>query len=173
MANENLRLAPPWGSQIAWREVHGSIGYHIDRYQISLQPVVMIARRTRAHLESIFELLDDLSTETCFRCPDPCCLTASPWFDLRDLIYLHLNCLRIPSSQTIDAHRSDCRYLSAGGCTLSRSIRPWICTWYLCPVQTVNLEKRRPVQYENFKRTVKEIKMLRRQLEDAFIRVIV
>ena len=173
MTNENLRLAPPWGSKIAWQEVHGSIGYHVDRYQISLKPVVTLARRARTRLESIFEFLDDLSTETCSRCPDPCCLTASPWFDFRDLIYLHLNRLRIPSSQTIDAYRADCRYLSAGGCILSRSIRPWICTWYLCPVQTANLEKRGPDQYETFKRTVKEIKRLRQQLEDAFIRVIV
>ena len=173
MSDQLLQLAPPWGSKFAWQEVHANIGYHIHRYQTDLKPVATIARQARILLDSIYTLLDDLGTETCDRCAAPCCLTSSPWFDFRDLIFLHLNHLAIPLTQSIDAYKTACCYLSSGGCTLSRAIRPWICTWYLCPVQTSNLKKRRLDQYETFVHTVREIKCCRRQMEDAFIRIII
>ena len=173
MPDKPLQLAPPWGSKIAWQEIHSSLGYHIQRYQDELKPVVTIARRVRSRLETIFELLDGLCAATCSRCPDPCCLTASPWYDFRDLIFLHLNRLAITLTQPIEVYRTACRFLSSRGCTLPRSIRPWICTWYLCPVQTANLKKRRLDQYETFNRTIQEIKRCRRQMENAFVRIIV
>lgn len=173
MPDEPLQLAPPWGSKIAWQEAHGNIGYHTLRYKAELKPVVTIARRTRARMETVFELLDDLCAATCSRCPDPCCLTASPWFDFRDLIFLHLNRLAIPLAQPIEAYRAACHYLSPRGCILPRPLRPWVCTWYLCPVQTANLKKRCSDRYNTFNRTVQEIKGCRRQLEDAYIRIIV
>ena len=173
MPDAPLQFAPPWGSKNAWQEVHGNIGYHIQRYQAELKPVVTIARRARVRLETVFELLDDICAATCSRCPDPCCLTASPWYDFRDLIFLHLNRFAIPLTQPIETYRAVCSYLSSRGCTLPRPIRPWICTWYLCPVQTASLRNRGPDRYKTFNRTVQEIKGYRRRLEDGFVRIIV
>jgi hypothetical protein len=168
-----LQYAPPWGSKNAWQAVHGNIGYHIHRYEIELRPVVTIARRIRDRLASVFPLLDDLGAATCFRCPFPCCLSASPWYDLRDLLFLHLNYLPIPITQPVETYGAACCYLSPKGCTLPRAMRPWICTWYLCPVQKANLRKQGPDSYETFNRTLDDIKRCRRQLEDSFIRIIV
>jgi hypothetical protein len=123
-------------------------------------------------LESIFSLLDDLCLETCPRCPSPCCLHASPWFDFRDLIFLNLNTLAIPVSQSIETLNETCRYVSPRGCTLDRISRPWICTWYLCSVQTANLKSRRSHQREDLMLAINEIKVLRKEMEDAFIRVV-
>ena len=109
---------------------------------------------------------------TCRYCPEPCCLTASPWYDFRDLLFLHLNTLEIPQSQPLHDDTNTCCYLGPWGCDLSRITRPWICIWYLCPTQVANLKKRNSQQGDPINQTVSEIKRGRRQLELEFIGVI-
>ena len=165
-------LSPPWGSVPAWEEANFSIDFHIKRHYHRLGPVLQIARETCIRLESIFPSLDDIGRLTCSRCPDACCLSASPWYDWRDLIFLHLNRLSIPPTQTISRFAETCCYISHKGCTLRRVTRPWICTWYLCPAQTANLNARNIAQRRFLSRVLAKIKALRIYLEDEFIRII-
>ena len=167
-----INLAPPWGSNPAWQEANRCIDIHVHRYNAKLKSSLTMAQDLRARLESIFPILEDLCTVTCSWCPEPCCLTASPWFDFRDLIFLHLNHLSIPLNQPIDAYEATCCYISPQGCKLPRIIRPWICIWYLCPVQKANLKKRGNCLLETFIRTIEEIKIARKQIEDEFICII-
>ena len=105
-------------------------------------------------------------------CPEPCCLTACPWYDFRDLLFLHLNPLEIPQSQPIHTYKDSCCYLSPRACTLSRITRTWICTWYRCPGRKANLKKRNRRQWETINRTVSKIKRGHEQLEVEFIRAL-
>ena len=168
-----LTLSPPWGSIAAWQEANIGIDYHLKLYFHRLKASRQSARETRIRLESIFSSLDDLCLMTCPRCPDVCCLSASPWYDLRDLIFLHLNQLSIPLTQPISGFKETCCYLSHKGCTLPRIIRPWICTWYLCPAQTANLKKRSINRWQALSRVLGNIKARRKKMEDEFIRIII
>ena len=96
-----LNFTPPWGSSAAWQEANRSIDIHIHRYRAELGPAAAIAREARSRLASIFPFLNDLCMATCRCCPESCCLTASPWYDFRDLLFIHLNRLEIPRSQPI------------------------------------------------------------------------
>ena len=165
-------LSPPWGSACDWQAANISIDYHLNRYYQDLAPAIQIARDIRNRLESIFGTLDDLGRITCPKCPDVCCLSANPWYDLRDLIFLHLNQLPIPRTQTIPGTKDTCCYISHRGCTLSRIIRPWICTWYLCPAQTAYTRKSNEGGRQPLSRALGEVKALRKDLEDEFIRVL-
>ena len=165
-------LSPPWGSIADWQEANTSIDIHINRYFHSLKAAMQIARDARIRLESIFPTLDDLGRMTCPLCPDACCLSASPWYDMRDLIFLHLNRVSIPLTQTIPAIKETCCYLGRSGCTLPRITRPWICTWYLCPAQTANIKARNAGRRQTLIRVLSEIKVLRKQLEKIFIETI-
>jgi hypothetical protein len=171
-STDPLQLAPPWGTKPAWREANRCIDGLNQRYSVKLNSAAVLSVSLRHRLESIFSLLDDLCLETCPRCPNPCCLHASPWFDFRDLIFMHLNTLAIPISQTIGALNETCRYVSPRGCTLARISRPWICTWYLCSVQTANLNIRRAHQVQKLTSAINEIKALRKEMEEVFTRVI-
>jgi hypothetical protein len=91
MSHKPLNLAPPWGSSPAWQEVNRSIDIHIHRYRAELRPAGATARETCNRLASVLPFLNGLSMTTCRCCPEPCCLTASPWYDFRDLLFLHLN----------------------------------------------------------------------------------
>ena len=170
-AKEPFQLVPPWGTNPEWCEANHCRDSLIQRYSDSLNSAVSLAFLVRDQLESIFDLLDELCVETCPQCPDPCCLNASPWYDFRDLIYLHLNSLAIPFSQTIHAMNAICCYSSPRGCALARISRPWICTWYLCSVQTANLTFRRFDQWKELKLTINKIKNFRKEMEESFIRV--
>ena len=167
-----LIFKPPWESSPDWRQANRSFDIHIDRYRTELGSALATAREVRSRLASIFPFLNDLCMATCRCCPEPCCLTANPWYDFRDLLFLHLNFLEIPRSQPVHADKDTCCYLSPRGCMLSRITRPWICTWYLCPTQTENLKNRNRRQWETINQTVSDIKRGREQLEVEFIRVI-
>jgi len=171
-SDESSQLAPPWGTEPVWQEANRSIDDLIQRYAGKLSSAVALASLVRLRLGSIFNILDEICIETCPRCPDPCCLHASPWFDFRDLIFLHLNALAPPVSQPIEVMNATCRYFSPRGCTLTRISRPWICTWYLCSVQTANLNNRRSNQKKGIIFTINEIKAFRKEMEEAFVRVI-
>ena len=165
-------LSPPWGSASDWRAANTSIEYHLKRYEQELEPAIQFASGIRNRLESIFTLLDDLGRITCPRCPDICCLSANPWYDMRDLIYLHLNRLAIPPTQPISGINNTCCYVSPRGCSLDRVTRPWICTWYLCPAQTANIRKSRTGRWQRLRPALDEVKGQRKKLEEEFVRVV-
>ncbi len=168
-----LQPLPPWGTKHSWHEANCSLESICNRYFAELIAAMALAELLRLKLESIFSMLDDLCLETCTRCPNPCCLHATPWFDFRDLVFLHLNTLAIPIAQTIKALNETCRFAGPRGCTLDRISRPWICTWYLCSVQTANLNSRRANQRKYLTSAINEVKAFRKEMEEAFIRVIV
>ena len=172
MLLKSLNPAPPWGSSPTWKEANHSIDNHIHRYREELGAAKATAQKIRSLLASNFEFLNDLCMTTCRWCPESCCLTASPWYDLRDLLFLHLNFLKIPRSQPIHDYRDTCCYLNPRGCTLPRITRPWICTWYFCPTQTTKMKKNSRSQLNTIRRAICEIKRGRQQLEMEFIRVI-
>jgi len=65
-----------------------------------------------------------------------------------------------------------CRYLTDTGCSLPRVARPWICTWYLCPVQAELLRTRLPRQERRIAEAWQEIKASRKRMERAFIEAV-
>ena len=162
----------PWGSSVQWKEAHQSLSYHLSRHPNAWNEAQAVAGHLETQLKALFPILDELCIHTCPRCPEPCCLTAKIWFDFKDLLFLHLARKPVPLNPPVSAREDTCRYLSHKGCMLPRSSRPWICTWYLCPVQTAILRKRDSRRYDAFNRIIHQIKKLREVLEEKFIRVV-
>jgi hypothetical protein len=162
----------PWGSSTQWKEAHHSVNIHLRRYPNDWNELLLVAHTLENRLTALFPILDDLCINSCPWCPQPCCLAAKVWFDFKDLLFLHLNRLPIPLAQPINDLKTTCRYFSHRGCVLPRINRPWICTWYLCPVQTAILRKRDYLQYDTVSRIILEIKVFRNKLEKEFIRVV-
>ena len=164
--------AQPWSAPEQWQEASRTLVHLIRRYRGDLENTTAVARSIQSGLVSIFPSLDRLCIATCSRCPDPCCLTAKPWFDFRDLLFLNLLEARIPPGQPLRNFRATCRYIGPRGCTLPRLARPWICTWYVCPTQTAYLNKNDPPLKKRLDRTLRGIKAGRMDMEAAFLRVI-
>jgi len=164
---------PPWGSSANWFEANRSLDHLIRLNRAELKRARMLARGIQVYLGSIFSFLDDLCAVTCLFCPDPCCLVAKVWIDFKDLLFLHLSGQQIPQSQPLQDLKNTCQYASPRGCTLKRIVRPWICTWYLCPVQVANFRQQPLDVQETFNQTVKAVKTTRKEMEAEFIQVTV
>jgi len=117
------------------------------------------------------DMLDELCRNTCILCPDPCCLSADVRYDLRDLLFLKLTDQVQPAGQPREMPGKSCRYLGTKGCTLPRFSRPWICTWYLCPVQKSRLLRDNGDSLVKLTTEIKKIQQTRKEMETAFIKI--
>lgn len=162
-------LWPPWATPSEWREVNDALVHLMGHHADALPPLVRMARNIGERLEAVFPVMDHLCCLTCPECREPCCRVAKPWFDLRDLLFLHLAGGGIAPSQPIAGRRDHCRYLTPKGCSLPRIERPWICTWYLCPVQKKILRSETPDSVWETEEALKWIADRRKQLEAEWI----
>ena len=162
----------PWASPALWEAANQSIDYYLQRYHSDLKQTTFVAQEIKFGLNSIFPILDELCAHSCPWCPEPCCLSASVWFDFKDLLYLHFNKLHISPTQPKTDLRIPCKYLGLRGCRLPRIARPWICTWYLCPTQTAKLSNGNQAKHDLLNRAFAQIKSGRNLLESEFIRII-
>lgn len=109
------------------------------------------------------KLMDQLCAVACPWCPAPCCIDARVWLDQVDLAFIHLAGFEPPPAQLRDNLHQTCRYLGSRGCLLPRFIRPWVCTWHLCPTLKRRLA-RVPSQFDQWSSLEASIKKLRTQL---------
>jgi hypothetical protein len=172
MSRQFYPTHPPWGPIIKWRESNLALDHLIQRHGPRLDAARTMARTIRLELERLFPALDDLCTQSCPWCPEPCCITAQVWIDFRDLLCMHLDGQPIPAAQLFDAPTDICRYLGPKGCRLPRLLRPWACTWYLCPTQTAILRRQDDAAQEAVHTRMQAIKQHRLAVEAEFIRVI-
>lgn len=146
--------------------------YLIARHAKALKPAIKVARDIHAGQKKLHAFMDDLCRQTCPWCPSPCCMSATVWIDFRDLLYLHLSGLPLPDKQLLNERGATCRHLGIRGCRLPRQSRPWTCTCYLCPTQRNIIRKRGEAFRTSIDETIQAVKIGRKQLEAAFMRVI-
>lgn len=170
MQSDEVHNSPiPWSRPAEWMAAQRSIHFHIHRFRHLREALEPLAGRIEADLCAIGSLMEWLGAHTCSFCPQPCCLTARVWYDFRDLLRLQVSGKSIPEGQPITDYAGKCRYVSHRGCRLSRPLRPWICTWYLCPVQKRRLERQPGGILERLTLAMEEIKTRRVLLEERFV----
>lgn len=162
---------PPWSSNAQWSEAHWTIQYLLQRHHRSLSRSKELASSINSRLNLLFPLMESLCKVSCTECRTCCCRQAKPFFDFKDLLYLHLREENIPVGQPIGSDDDYCRYLAQDGCLLPRTSRPWICTWYTCPAQ-INLLPDEHWDRSELDRQLRAIKKRRGMLEQEFIRVV-
>ncbi len=165
-------LAPPWRTSETWQEANWSVADHMMSYGSDLGSFKGLFRDIKERMNTIFSMLDELCDNTCPWCPDPCCLSASVWFDFRDLLFLHASGNPIPPSQPKQDLKATCRYLGHRGCSIPRISRPWICTRYLCDSQLACLRKKDQETQDVFNQAIQTVNKKRTAIEDVFIRVV-
>lgn len=159
----------PWSHPADWKAAQQSIHYHLNRRPGVRKTLLPRAREMGRLMQDLAIQMETLCANTCSHCPDPCCLTASVWFDFRDLLGFHLLGTPIPIGQPASDYQGRCRYMAPRGCRLPRLIRPWICTWYLCPVQSRWLKKQPGPAGRRLLAALERMKTRRTELETQFL----
>ena len=161
----------PWASSSAWREGRLSLTMTIAAAGADLDPARAMASRIVHRYDLAGDLFDTLSGESCGVCRRPCCRDARVWLDFKDLLLIHLSGQSPPPAQLRCNRQERCRYLTSQGCTLPRGVRPWVCTWYICPAQRRMLLRDIPGGPVRLARWWQEIASLREAMEAAFLAV--
>jgi hypothetical protein len=160
---------PPWSTAVLWEEVNQSLAIHLRLYHDHLIRARTYARLIQKDFWRIYPLMDELCLKTCPTCRRTCCRRAKPYFDFRDLVYLHFCNIQPPYAQPIKNADDKCRYLTSRGCDLPREKRPWICTWYICPDQKRLWENDFFVKGQAVDMALARIKAHRKILEGEFV----
>lgn len=160
---ETAAASLPLADEAVWLAANQEIG----RLCALPDPQVRRARRAAEEMAGLLAqadaLLEPLCAATCPWCPRPCCLDARVWLDRRDLLFIHLGGQAPPPAQLRQSVDQPCRYLGRRGCALPRALRPWVCTWYLCPTLTARLAGQ-PAELAQWRLLEARIKALRRQI---------
>ena len=161
-----------WDTPPVWREAQANLN-HLLSLRITRESSILHLADTISHtISSLEPVLSELCLQTCPDCSNPCCERATVRYDFRDLIFLHLQHKGLPLFQPKPDPGSPCYMLGEKGCLLPRYMRPFMCTWYLCPVQ---MDLVRGASSDNINRLpeqLREIQDKRKQLEAKFVQLL-
>lgn len=163
---------PPWKERDHWSQAVHSLKYAGARRRRRLMQAEKFADQIERKLRTVDSALETLCNATCESCIDICCKKATVWYDFKDLLYLYFSTGRLPDGQIHKKPDQTCCHLTPAGCYLSRSVRPFICTWYLCPDQAFLCAGQRPGGLNCIQASIQEIQGLRKQLESEFIKAV-
>jgi len=163
----------PWQTAEDWHQVLLSLKAVEKKGKDKLPALFCIAKKIQKNYEMISEPMESLCACTCVNCEDICCMRATIWFDFKDLLYIYFATGKFPESQikkiTLKNQIRTCGCLTKKGCILSRTERPFVCTWYLCPAQKEYLRQYHPERLHHFEQTLLTIKGLRNQMGEKFV----
>ena len=162
----------PWPTPELWQAANTRLAAALAAAAPHLTRVRIQAERLTAQMASLAREQQRLAAATCAWCPQICCLSATVWYDHRDLVQFHLAGLAPPPGQPRTDPQRICRYLGGRGCRLPRRVRPWICTWYICPTQRRRLRRDRVCPTPPLEAAVVQITARRRELAAAVEAVI-
>ena len=162
-----------WKRRPIWQAVQNVLAFTLDQMSGECRGgLEEQAKALQADYEAIFPLLDRACAATCPWCPMPCCLVADARFDLKDLLFIHLRRVPVPLGQPRGDGHAVCRYLGPSGCLLPRISRPWICTWYLCPMQKQWFFAYDKKGWRQISGAIESIKKQRNELERQYVGVL-
>ena len=163
------RFSAPWSEPKAWNEATSAIGGTRLQNRHDAERCSTTAKRILKLYRELDDPMSALCAVTCPTCNDSCCLRASVWYDFKDLLYIHFSGQDWPPHQALSIESRHCQYLTPNGCALPRSIRPFICIWYLCPSQKQMIIRCRDRGFKGLDAHLQSLKDERRLLEAQYI----
>ncbi|MCP3889550.1 MAG: hypothetical protein GY702_11865 [Desulfobulbaceae bacterium] len=158
----------PWIHGYDWLQVTSSIVRTVSIMGAEVQTLKGLALDISLEYQGIDSQMEELCKKSCISCTDICCVRATVWYDLKDLLVIYLSTGGLPGRQIYRDEAKACCHLTASGCRLPRSERPFICTWYICAEQKKLLSPS-SVPGPSLSGEIEKIKGLRNNLETRYI----
>ena len=119
-------------------------------------------------IEAIDVFIQGHTAEVCPHCRNVCCINRHSYYDYADLIYIQALGLEPPAYKEDVRDTDCCQFLSATGCTIERSLRPFRCNWYFCGALLKSMEDGAAKPYRKFIKEFQKIIELKKTLMDTF-----
>lgn len=170
LLSSSERADIPWHDEASWQELQIAISAICSSLGEQETDIRRIAQQIRHHYQLLEQPMDVLCGRACTTCQEVCCLRATLWYDLSDLLFLYLISAELPAGQIHRLPGGVCCNLGQQGCMLPRWQRPFICSWYICGAQQNELQTLPDLA--GVKETVEELRSLRKRLLAACLEAV-
>lgn len=139
---------------------------------IDLDRVKKLARDLFHFINTVDPFIQKHTETVCAVCTAVCCTNKHAYYEYEDIIYILSLGLETPVYGNSGADSDPCRFMGSNGCTVSRLLRPYRCTWYFCAPLLENMQNDSAVAYRKFIGSLEEITRKREDMLNAFIELI-
>lgn len=164
------RTEIPWQDEGSWQELQLAIAAICSGLAGKETEVRKLARALHLGYQQLEQPMDQLCSRSCPSCQEVCCVRATLWYDLPDLLFIYLISAELPGGQIFRQPGGACCQLGTAGCVLPRWQRPFICSWYLCASQQTILQGL--PEPAGIQATVERLRSLRKQLYRACVEAV-
>jgi len=120
-------------------------------------------------IETIDAFIQERTAEVCPHCRNVCCINKHGYYDNADLIYIQALGVAPPAYKEDVRDTDCCQFLSAAGCTIERSLRPFRCNWYFCSALLKTMEDGAAKSYRQFIQEFQKVIELKKTVLDTFL----
>lgn len=156
------RAEIPWQDEGSWQELQEAIAAICSGLGDQEAEILELAGKIRLGYKQLEQPMNLLCGRTCPSCQDVCCIRATLWYDLPDLLFIFLSSGELPARQIFRLPGGACDQLGTAGCVLPRWRRPFICSWYLCASQQSMLPG--VAEPAGIREIIAQVRSLRKQL---------
>jgi len=130
------------------------------------------ARVLRDEIDGVSDFIQLNTSVVCPACEKVCCINKHGYYDQEDLVYVFALGQERPVYKEGVDDTASCRFLSEGGCTRTRSMRPFRCNWYFCDALLAHMEQGPAKPYREFINRFQGIIETRRRMMEEFSSII-
>ncbi|UCE78797.1 MAG: hypothetical protein JSV13_09865 [Nitrospiraceae bacterium] len=108
----------------------------------------------------------------CAVCTGVCCMNKHAYYEHEDIIYILSLGLETPVFGNSGVDSDPCQFMGSHGCTVSRPLRPYRCTWFFCTPLLASMHNDSAVVYRKFIGSLEEMTRKRKDMLNAFIELV-
>ena len=116
----------------------------------SLSDVSAIGREIKCCYTALEPFFHDYTESICHECATPCCVNRHGFPDFEDLVLFQAMGISIPEYNFHVIDTDICQFLTKDGCSLTRCMRSYRCTWYFCDYVLDEFEHSHRIMFGKF-----------------------
>jgi hypothetical protein len=131
-------------------------------------PVAVSLRRqsetVRSGIGAVDPFIEQMTTVVCHECREVCCRWENCRYDATDLVHLVTLGIAAPVYSEGLPDQGPCRYLASWGCIMTRTERPFRCTWHFCGALVSHMAQKPQKAVRSFSIRFQEIQAIRQEM---------
>jgi hypothetical protein len=137
---------------------------HSDR----IEEIRDLATSLYEAMESLGCIIQQHTEIICPECKTVCCIDRHSFHSFEDIVYIFALGEKLPQHLFGMEDFLPCRFLGKNGCTISRHLRPYRCSWYFCSPLLEHIGQLPIRDYRRFISLLQDITCRRQNLIQKF-----